>query len=244
MNIYLAQLASHSLTNKYFKWYVEIITRALSRGMVPEPYYETHHIIPKSFRLGGDKDPANLADLTAKEHIVAHHMMTKFSVGQHRTAALRAYHCMCVKNNGGRNKRNASLLQLSAARAAAKEANSVPRGIKGPPKWSNCQSLDEFKTLLTSHVDGGLSDPLIGELYGISATAVHNWRNKLNIKCRRPDLRSYQHLYQSYVVERLSCGDIAKNLGCTASAVQLMLYKFNIPIRTATERQRNRHLKH
>jgi len=241
MNIYLTCLAEHSLANKYFRWYVAIINRAITRATLPNMYYESHHIVPRSFRLGGETDPNNIAALTAKEHIVVHHIMTKFSIGEYRIAALRAYHCMCVKDNGGKNRRNPTILQLAAAREAVREANSGPRGINGPPAWSMSTTIEDFKILLLGHVEDGFSDPAIGKLYGVSATAIHNWRRKLDINRRRADLRNRDYLYQSYIVNKLSCRAISKNLGCTEAAVQLMLSEFDIPKRSPSERQRNRH---
>lgn len=59
--------------NKYSSWYFNIITRAKARNL--DGYYETHHIIPRC--LGGDDSKDNLVNLTAREHFICHHLLTK-----------------------------------------------------------------------------------------------------------------------------------------------------------------------
>lgn len=64
--------------NKYSTWYFSIINKAksefrtkLSRKNPDYVYYESHHIIPKSF--GGTEQVL----LTAKEHFICHLLLTK-----------------------------------------------------------------------------------------------------------------------------------------------------------------------
>jgi len=63
------------LNNKYTKCYYNIIDRAKSRILPKEIYTEDHHIIPKS--LGGSNSKSNIVSLTAKEHRLAHILLTK-----------------------------------------------------------------------------------------------------------------------------------------------------------------------
>ena len=77
------------LDNKYVKTYFAIMNRAQLRP-VPfthwrkrnqnDQYYEAHHIHPRS--LGGADDETNIAYLTAKEHFVAHLLLTKMLEGE------------------------------------------------------------------------------------------------------------------------------------------------------------------
>lgn len=57
--------------------YIDVYNRiTLNRKDLPkETYGEVHHIWPKS--LGGGNEPENLVRLTAKEHYIAHHLLTK-----------------------------------------------------------------------------------------------------------------------------------------------------------------------
>jgi hypothetical protein len=61
------------LTNKYTRWYYNIIQRAQTRVILD--YSERHHIIPKS--LGGSNAKNNLVRLTAREHFICHWLLIK-----------------------------------------------------------------------------------------------------------------------------------------------------------------------
>lgn len=70
------------LDNKYSSAYQNIIERAVSRKLTTRKqakvilgYVEKHHIIPKC--IGGTDERLNLVFLTAKEHFVCHHLLTK-----------------------------------------------------------------------------------------------------------------------------------------------------------------------
>lgn len=52
----------------HFAHYDRLIDRARSRGLCG--YRERHHVVPRC--MGGDDAPANLVELTAREHFVAH----------------------------------------------------------------------------------------------------------------------------------------------------------------------------
>lgn len=231
------------IENKYHRIYFLIIENAKKGNRVKSksgPYYERHHILPKSVRpdlANLSKNPENSVLLTAKEHILCHRLLCKFTEGKANISALRAYHSMCFQNNGGNNKRFPSAKQLELARKAASIANSGIRGIKGPPEWSNCSTLEEWKSILEEYVASGTSDPNIGKIYGVSAQAVHSWRSKLNVNKRRSQLRDADWLQHQYVVLQKSCDEIAKEVGCTGTAIQHKLNYYNIQIRNASERQ-------
>jgi hypothetical protein len=59
--------------SKYSRWYEALITKAQNRTI--EGYVECHHIIPRS--IGGSNSGANLVNLTAKEHYIAHALLWK-----------------------------------------------------------------------------------------------------------------------------------------------------------------------
>lgn len=79
----------------YKKLYDDIIQHALSLNRIKgKTYYENHHIIPKS--LGGSDQHSNLVLLTAKEHFICHHLLTKIYPN---SDALRfAFWSMCNQN--------------------------------------------------------------------------------------------------------------------------------------------------
>jgi hypothetical protein len=77
------------VNNKYTMWYYSIITHAQHRTLLFD-YCEKHHIIPDCFYitnrskgkkpgwlLGNPDDPNNIVELTVREHIVCHWLLTK-----------------------------------------------------------------------------------------------------------------------------------------------------------------------
>lgn len=247
MYIYLEKLKEVSLNNKYFLWYENIIKRAYSRAKCRKTaklllgYVEGHHIIPISFKLGGEKDNENIVFLTAKEHIIVHRLMCKFTSGEFKTKSLRAFHCMCFVHHCRQNKRKPSLYQLAIAREYSSTANKEIRGIKGVPWWCNdADNIEDFKNILKDLVEEGLSDPKIGQIYKVSAVTINEWRKKLGIKRRREKMRDREWLYEQYIHKEMSAAMIGDIVGCTGTAIQHYLNKFNIPIRNSFERQKLR----
>jgi len=246
MNIYIDIIEEMSLKNKYFYIWASIITNAKKRAFDKNEaknkigYVEGHHIVPKSFDLGGETDTENIAYLSAKEHILIHRLMCKFTQDEYRVKSLRAFHCMVFVDNGGQNKRNPSLHQLAKGREASSLANRGKRGVNGVPSWFHIsETITDFEQTLRNHVLDGMSDPEIANVYNVSATAIHNWRNKLGIKKRRWQLRDKKWLLKTYIDKKLSCQDIANIIGCTSSAVQIRLRELGIPIRDSHARQKN-----
>lgn len=64
-------------SSKYTKKYFIIIENAKNKKRKKGcgDYYESHHIYPRS--VGGNDEKENLVLLTAKEHFVVHHLLTK-----------------------------------------------------------------------------------------------------------------------------------------------------------------------
>lgn len=61
----------------YSKIYKDLVNKAKDskRSKVSSTYYESHHILPKS--MGGGNEKSNLVLFTAREHYVAHRLLTK-----------------------------------------------------------------------------------------------------------------------------------------------------------------------
>lgn len=77
---------------KYWKWYWSIVENAKNRPIINGSYFEVHHIIPRS--LGGDDSEDNKVALTAKEHFVCHHLLTKITYGDDRVKMWNAFFIM------------------------------------------------------------------------------------------------------------------------------------------------------
>ena len=79
MNNYFTILSNIAEHNKYYTWYLNICQSAKTRNAIKGQVisFENHHIIPKSFGLGGEKDPNNLVMLTPREHYIVHMLMAR-----------------------------------------------------------------------------------------------------------------------------------------------------------------------
>lgn len=78
--------------NKYTRWYMSLMQ---SRQLLQrEGYQEKHHIIPRS--LGGTNERSNIVRLTAREHFIAHLLLTKMLDGK----ALRKMQCALMYMEG------------------------------------------------------------------------------------------------------------------------------------------------
>lgn len=115
-NLFTKHSIEH-VTNKYFRWYCELIYNAKSRS-IPEGYTEKHHFIPRSI---GDLD--DTVHLTAKEHLVSHHLLPKFLTGEEKMKMSFAFHRMVTSwAHGGsitaRQYETAMILNSQALKAA------------------------------------------------------------------------------------------------------------------------------
>ena len=92
----------NEIKNKYSKWYYNLVESRskLDRKKHQGIYYESHHIVPKS--LGGSNDSHNLVLLTAREHLVAHLLLTRFTFGKSRHKMIKAIVMMYGKNTSSR----------------------------------------------------------------------------------------------------------------------------------------------
>lgn len=91
------------LDNKYTKWYFSIINNAklsnrikLNITYLDYIYYESHHIIPKSFT--NDNSRENLVLLTAKEHFLCHKLLVRMTEGKYKSKMIHALNRMCNSN--------------------------------------------------------------------------------------------------------------------------------------------------
>ena len=80
------------IDNKYTRIYYMLMNKRNSSDKLSrlDGYCEFHHIIPKS--LGGTNDTGNLVLLTAREHFIAHLLLTKMVMAKNRTKMCWALH--------------------------------------------------------------------------------------------------------------------------------------------------------
>lgn len=72
---YIGLFRSISNKSKYANWYENMMRAAQSRE--PVVGGERHHIIPRSFGMGGSASKTNIVVLTGREHFVAHRLLHK-----------------------------------------------------------------------------------------------------------------------------------------------------------------------
>ena len=88
----------------YNKIYNQLIQRAISENRSKHNgiYYEKHHIIPKC--LGGDDKKSNLVLLTAREHFIAHWILTKIYPDNYKI--IYAFNSFCLTSRNYRQVSN------------------------------------------------------------------------------------------------------------------------------------------
>ena len=99
------------IDNKYTRWYYALVQKR-KICVLNEGYVEKHHIIPKS--LGGSDIKTNLVSLTAREHFVAHWLLTKMVTGINKSKMLLAFNMMSLDITN--NKRRRTPLEFSKSR--------------------------------------------------------------------------------------------------------------------------------
>ncbi len=119
---------------KYIKWYINIILKALNRfdhtlsigklrkqAKLKFNYIEAHHILPKWLCTDYQKkDKNNLVILTAKEHFIVHHLLTKIYPGSASFYALARF-----KYRGVKESRSLTSNQFEIARKFQAKAASI-----------------------------------------------------------------------------------------------------------------------
>ena len=106
---YLTQLLQLSNSSKYSVWYYNIISRAITRATTKKDAVvllgavERHHILPKSFKMGGDKDNANMAYLSLREHFIVHKLLMRMFSDPILTRKMRyGFVCFTMNKTGSR----------------------------------------------------------------------------------------------------------------------------------------------
>jgi hypothetical protein len=78
VNVFISEIIKIAIANKYTKWYCNLIQKNLQTSQSVDQYSELHHIYPKSIQCDIDvKQKLNIVRLTAREHFIAHLLLTK-----------------------------------------------------------------------------------------------------------------------------------------------------------------------
>jgi hypothetical protein len=170
----------------YSKIYDEIINNAKSTNRIKSKnlYFENHHIIPKS--IYGTNDKINLVLLTAKEHFVCHHLLTKI----YDNAKLKfAFWSMCNQLSGDVNRKYiVTSITYSNAKQQFAKVNSERHKGKKIPKFMIDMFREQF-TLNNPHKPGKDS-----HLFGTNRTEEIKSKisiTKLNFPERNASFKGY-----------------------------------------------------
>jgi hypothetical protein len=157
--------------NKYEKWYQDICDRGFSKRT--DEYTERHHIIPESFYknrtrkgkpgwlLGNPDDPSNITWLTAKEHAIAHHLLTKVYKHDKRAypKVIKALEMMGTINHNQTGKRYKLIPRVYAlAREERAKIQSEEMKGEGNPNFGN-HWTDEQKEEQSKKITGRKQTP-------------------------------------------------------------------------------------
>jgi hypothetical protein len=148
------------LTNKYTRWYYNIIQRAQTRSI--SGYTEQHHIIPRS--LGGNNTKDNLVALTAREHFVCHLLLTKMTVNLFKQKMCFAFWLLCNNANKHQQRYKATSNTYAKIRNEYSKIVSLKyRGVsKGYASFAGKKHSVETKKL-QSEVKKGSLNPNFGK---------------------------------------------------------------------------------
>jgi hypothetical protein len=151
--------------NKYRRWYNLIVAKAKSLARTKKkdgPYFERHHILPKS--MGGSDHQKNLVLLTAKEHFICHWLLTKCTSGMARRSAVFSFGGLARRLNGSDSLTSAQYSKLVAAKREAailaggpslescRKGGLAMKGYKHRPEFGLALSLaQKGKTLTPEH---------------------------------------------------------------------------------------------
>jgi len=123
------------INNKYTKWYYELIDK--SRYQSIDGYKERHHIIPRS--LGGSDKRDNIVALTARQHFIAHLLLSKMCDNpEHKKSMSYALWNMVNRDSGRRTT------SYQYDRLRKNHAEFLSESLKGEanPMYGKHHSLD------------------------------------------------------------------------------------------------------
>lgn len=133
--------------------YFSLIEKA--KTQLTESYCEKHHIIPKC--LGGSNDESNLIKLTARQHFIAHLLLTKMVDGQQKYKLYNAFSKMLSvsKDHKARYMPSSKLYDYSKKLMADYMKNNNPakrNDVKEKMKennWTKSERAEEIKKIIS-----------------------------------------------------------------------------------------------
>lgn len=135
------------IDNKYTRWYFSIIDKSKSqqRKKSKETYFESHHIIPKSF--GGPNIKDNLILLTYKEHFLCHWLLTKMCQRKDYTMKMKKAFFKTVRKNHLQERSIASWRYEIAKKQSSAAQTELWKNEEYKEKQKKASSTEEYKRI-------------------------------------------------------------------------------------------------
>jgi len=119
-----------------YEEFIKNILNTRGRFACGDEYHECHHILPKC--MGGNNEDENLIDLFAREHFIAHQLLSQENPDNASLAY--AYGCMAWAINDNQERYEVTPAEYEEARIA------LSKSMKGKPKSEECKrKLSESK---------------------------------------------------------------------------------------------------
>jgi hypothetical protein len=173
MNNYIEYIRTFALKNKHTDWYCELIESRRLRLQDKEVlnstigYVENHHIIPESFYIEFKKEDENLVFLTAREHFIAHKLLTKMFSGIFHKKMSYAFKWFRSARNNPNVYFNSKLYNVAKLNFKLSEESKLKikrnRPIlsgKNNPRWGMHHSEKTKRKMSIAH--SGKNNPLWG----------------------------------------------------------------------------------
>lgn len=125
--------------------YDRLIKRAQGRKL--SGYRERHHIVPKC--LGGDNSKANVVELTAEEHYVAHQLLVKI----YPTSERLAWAAMNMTGNSWKHSGRTNKLYGWLRRRVADRVSKRLKGVSKTPEHRAALSAAKLGKKRGAHSD-------------------------------------------------------------------------------------------
>lgn len=149
------------LTNKYTKWYKNIVAKATKRVNQNE-YLEAHHIIPDCFFInrsrkgtpgwieGDPNDRNNIVFLTAKEHFICHRLLPKMTTGRAKISMAYAVWQMTMMSGRDRYVPTARTYetlkkQISESRKGVPISEEQKAKLRGPKTAEHRAKIGQYE---------------------------------------------------------------------------------------------------
>ena len=126
------ELKDFCLTNKYTKWYFDIVDRAACRAGV-DGYSERHHVLPKSIKMNDYN-----VRLSAREHYICHLLLPRMLKEKNHIIKMQLALHRLVHGNGGNNVYcKSSIMYESLKKQHNKAASERSKKMWSDPKYRN-----------------------------------------------------------------------------------------------------------